>query len=402
MAKVTDEFLAKRIPSIDRFRGFIVFCMIFFICAAEFPSLGILSRLANNSSTGRVMLFNGMSLADLVDPIFIFLISLSYRGSFKRRYARDGKKAYMHFVTRYMCFMGLGSIMVSVENVFIDKASDPFIVQTILMYGVIAFVALTVVVSLLCKIPRFPKKILPPIKRTLVVLIFILGAIGLVLGINDSISLLFHIENAEIYKHWSILHEIGCTGLLLLPFMKWSTNVRIYAWMAIFYVYTFIQTIPTVIESFDYVVLGGAAGTIGWLLVMLGGVIMMEMFEKGTLHYLVSVLFVLALTLITSTYLPMNTSAVTVNYVLFALLFASLLFYLINFLNNWDPKIKFFTWWGINPLPLFITGLALRGIQKAVDIPDKLWIAILVTFGSAAFLSTIAYILYKKKIILKF
>lgn len=394
---------SSRIVSIDRFRGFIVFCMMFFIAAADFPCMGIFARIANNSTTGRIMLFKGMSLADLADPIFLFLISLSYRGSFVRRSEKSGKRAYIHFLMRYLCFMGVGSIIVSAEYLLVKNGKDPYLTQTLLMFLVaLLFVAYVV----LKPMKRVSDKIKNGVKTAMIAALVLLGLIGIGLGVRDDILMFLQHSDDNLFKHWSILHEIGMTGLLVLPFIRLSLKGRIITWFAVGIFYTGWQMLPGVIEMFDYVVLGGVIGTLGWFLLMFGGTILMELYgrEKHHQSYYVALLILGILAAVTCVFLPMNTSAVTVNYVLFSLFVAAVLFALINLLNAWDPKVKYLVWWGRNPMPLFLIGLVLRVIQKmwhpAADTP--LAIALLFTLGSMTVLSAIAWYLYKKDIILRF
>lgn len=390
----------KRLISIDRFRGFIVFCMCFFICAAEFPSLGILSRFANNSATTRIMLFNGMSLADLINPIFIFLISLSYQLSFNKRYKKDKNKAYYHFIFRYLIFMGLGSLMVSGEYFFSHNGKDPFIIMTILMF--ISFIL--IITNFAIKgIKNIPEKIKIIVSKSMYFILITLGLLGILLGIRDDIYLFFNIPT-KLYKHWSILHEIGFTGLLGLIFIKMPLNKKIISWILLTIIYSSILLIPGAITKFDVIVLGGLLGTLGWLIVMLGGIIMINIYkEKERKCYLGTLLIILGISIILFAIMPTNTSAVTSNYTTFALFVAALIFLLLNLFNNVNIKYDYFAWWGKNPLPLFGIFLIIRLIEKIWNpLPDtNFLLAALYTFGSIGFLSFIAYYLNNKNIIIK-
>ena len=53
----------------------------------------------------------GFTVIDLVAPMFIFAIGLSYGRSFQRRLARDGAgKTYQHFVVRFAALRGMGAL----------------------------------------------------------------------------------------------------------------------------------------------------------------------------------------------------------------------------------------------------------------------------------------------------
>ena len=401
MAEQTAQRELKRDISIDRFRGFIVFCMVFFIGAAEFPCLGFLARVANNSKTGRIMLFESLSLADLVNPIFLFLISLSYQHSFDRRYETLGKKAYLHFLVRYLCFMGAGSIMVSGEDVLIYGLRDPFLIQTILMFAVLALFACLLILRLIRSVPE---KLRGAVRTAMTAALVFMGVFDLLLGLRDDFFVFTGADGATLFKHWSILHEIGLTGLLALLLVRCSLRGKIAVWLGVGVAYTAVQTLPGAIEKFDVVVLGGAAGTVGWLLVMLGGMILMALYEKGMRYYFpaLGVLGVLAAASVR--WLPIVSGAVTVNRLLVALFAAGVIFWFVNLWNRWDPPVKFLVWWGRNPLLLFLIGLLFRGALKLWDpAPDTpLPVAAAFIFGGAALFTGLAYLLYRKNIIVKF
>ena len=71
---IKSDAASKRIKSIDRFRGFCVFCMLIFQFLKNFPSLGILSRLADHSLENGIIILPCMTLADIIAPAFIFAI----------------------------------------------------------------------------------------------------------------------------------------------------------------------------------------------------------------------------------------------------------------------------------------------------------------------------------------
>jgi predicted acyltransferase len=79
----------KRIASIDQFRGFAILLMV-------------LADYFNNISTVPAWLKHapdiGYTLIDLVAPLFVFAIGLTYGMSFRRRFDRYGAwRTYNHF-----------------------------------------------------------------------------------------------------------------------------------------------------------------------------------------------------------------------------------------------------------------------------------------------------------------
>ena len=93
----------KRLEAIDQFRGFAIFMMI-------------LANYMNNVQVIPAWLKHaddiGYTIIDLIAPMFVFAIGLTYGGSFRRRLARNGAwNTYQHFLTRYLALLGLGYII---------------------------------------------------------------------------------------------------------------------------------------------------------------------------------------------------------------------------------------------------------------------------------------------------
>ena len=93
----------KRLVAIDQFRGFAILLMI-------------LANYMNNVSIIPAWLKHsddiGYTVIDLIAPMFVFAMGLTYGLSFHRRYERDGAwNTYQHFITRYLALLGLGYII---------------------------------------------------------------------------------------------------------------------------------------------------------------------------------------------------------------------------------------------------------------------------------------------------
>lgn len=93
----------NRIEAIDQFRGFSILLMI-------------LANYMNNVNLIPAWLKHaddvGYPVIDLVAPLFIFAIGLTYGFSFRKRITRDGAwKTYQHFLTRYLALLGIGYLI---------------------------------------------------------------------------------------------------------------------------------------------------------------------------------------------------------------------------------------------------------------------------------------------------
>ena len=92
-----------RISAIDQFRGFAILLMI-------------LADYLNNIQVIPAWLKHapdiGYTVIDLVAPLFVFAIGLTYGMSFRRRLERSGDwKTYNHFISRNLALIGLGFLI---------------------------------------------------------------------------------------------------------------------------------------------------------------------------------------------------------------------------------------------------------------------------------------------------
>ncbi len=127
---------AKRILSIDQFRGFAIFTMVL----ANFMG-GVLLIPAWLKHAPDI----GLTVIDLIAPFFIFAIGLTFRAAFERRLEREGAfRAYTYFLTRYLAIIGLGAIISAGETAFGENASgiDWGVLQAIGMAGLVTLLVI--------------------------------------------------------------------------------------------------------------------------------------------------------------------------------------------------------------------------------------------------------------------
>jgi len=93
----------NRIESIDQFRGFAILLMI-------------LANYMNNVQVIPDWLKHaddiGYTVVDLVAPLFVFAIGLTYGISFQRRLSKHGAwKTYSHYISRNLALLGMGYLI---------------------------------------------------------------------------------------------------------------------------------------------------------------------------------------------------------------------------------------------------------------------------------------------------
>lgn len=94
---------AGRLPAIDQFRGFAILLMV----PADF-----LARVVTVPPWLKHATDIGYTVIDLIAPLFIFAIGLTFRLSFHRRLSRDGAwRTYEHFIARNLALLGLGYLL---------------------------------------------------------------------------------------------------------------------------------------------------------------------------------------------------------------------------------------------------------------------------------------------------
>ena len=101
----------QRINAIDQFRGFAILLMVLANYFSEVNTLPAWLKHAPDI---------GYTFSDLVAPLFVFAIGLTYGLSFRHRYTRDGAwRAYNHFISRNLALIGLG-LLITIGGVFVS------------------------------------------------------------------------------------------------------------------------------------------------------------------------------------------------------------------------------------------------------------------------------------------
>lgn len=122
----------NRILSIDLFRGIAIILMVAVNFLAAVNSIPVWLKHAPDI---------GYTIADVVAPLFIFAIGLTYKTSFEKRIQKyEAFKTYMHFIKRYLVLVGIGAILTAGEAVFMDTPSNWGVLQAIGIAGLITLI----------------------------------------------------------------------------------------------------------------------------------------------------------------------------------------------------------------------------------------------------------------------
>ena len=420
-----------RIPSIDRFRGAVIFSMIIFQFAEHFKNLGALSTLAHHApKEDAFYILPNFSIADIIAPMFILAIGLTYIPSLRRRIERDGKKkACIHFVGRYLTLIGIGMTMDGVNDLLdgknkpvetVCKAISIVVVACILLYGILRLFK--------------AKKAAHYAGVVLGYTVVAYGVFGVVLAAVNSVMLISG-KTGDSYNHWVVLHHIGFAGLVALPFAmldgKHATLVRFVGGSAIlalftaFYEASFSWTeFPNNRELVDKVADGGFIGGFAWGAMLILYLAFSDLYYKGRKQFVYGLvcLFAVAASITAgvfaalpentktwagaiSTFLPINKGSVSPSYVIIATFISLFAFFIFDLFNGFMPKFDPLRWWGKNPILMYciefavIGGLnaALGDFFKNASAPVASVIIAVVIVA----LTYLTYILDKKNIIVK-
>ena len=264
---------SKRIKSIDRFRGFCVFCMLIFQFLKNFPSLGILSRLADHSLENGIVILPGMTLADIIAPAFIFAIGLTFTLSFNKWQKLYGTKmAIIHYLERALAIIGLGTFL-DLCNKVLDSFSGYTLNAfdwTVFAFAIVALIGL--VLRLLALIPACKKKLSFPAEQIFYIALSCMGIMNIIITTIDFINIYGNYD-AFRYNYWVTLQGIGFAILVAFPFVKSKPWVKFVGVLAITIAYTVFHNYGDNRAWLDVIVHGGVVGGFGW-----GAMLIFDMF----------------------------------------------------------------------------------------------------------------------------
>lgn len=423
----------KRVASIDRFRGIVIFCMIIFQFAEHFPALGIVSNFSHHApGEDAIYILPNLSIADLIAPMFILAIGLTYIPSLNKRIERYGKKeAVSHFVQRYLTLIGIGVTMDGVNDILDGKFDQPLCLMFIVLTAV---VLLCSIVGLVLKIAKVASR--AKYYRFLSLLVSFAGVVGLVVAIINAVMLVTG-KTSDSLGHWLVLHHIGLAGLVALPFAllkgKKGNYIRLACGSGLLILFAlFHETdLPgdlfnSNLELVDAVADGGFIGGFAWGAMLILYLFFAEEFRNRKNKYLPPVsFFVYAVVVIgviigvyttlpegltgmagaLSDFLPINKGSESPSFVIICGFISLLAYYIFELFNFYKAKFDPLAWWGKNPILMyciefaFVGGInvALEGFFETASYP----VSALIVTAMTALLTFVAYILNKKNIIIK-
>lgn len=419
---------STRIPSIDRFRGTVIFCMVIFQFISYFPNLGTIANISSHApNENAIYILPNYAIADMIAPMFILAIGLTYVQSFRRRAEKDGtKKAAIHFVTRNLTLIGIGITMNGINNILNGEFAPLNIVIIALTVGVLVSGILTLVLTKVKK----AKKIFSAILQ---VLLLIMGCAGIIITTVNFIMLCLG-KTTDSYGYWLVLHHIGLAGLVALPFVtinsKWGGAIRFIAGVIILLIFSLFHEgnlandlFANNMQLIDVVPDGGLMGGIAYGAMLLIYTSFADIYYADKKKFIASVAvfavpvaFILAGIFRTlpetetfanalSTFLPVNKGSISPSYILISMVLSFIAFLVYDAFNFYKGKFDPFTWWGKNPILLYCIEFLFIGALTAF-LGDffhnaSTGLSAVIVIAITVLLSGLAYLLNRKNVILK-
>ena len=438
--------------SIDRFRGLLIFSMIFFQLLEYFKKLGIFATISSHApdsfikSSEQIMqgfkgifILPNLTIADLIAPAFIFTIGLTMVGSYTRKCKKYGKReALIMMLKRYLVFIGIGTMMSSI-NVLIDgdMSNGFFDLVDVIIFGLTVAVVLLGIIWVIFK----KKKVAKTLAKLIQGIVILLGMAGIAITFVNTLMVVLGISEIN-FGYWLVLQHIGLSGIIALLIMSLSkentTSYRLIMGLLIIAIFTLFHetTLPSLhnynsvlnnMNVIDNTADGGFIGAIAYSGLLLIFTAIADVYHKDKKKFraislllaipaVVIVLYAIStfkpwdgsnnlLTAGLSKHLSINKGSISPSYLVVSLFACSFAFMIVDLFSSLKIKFDFLAAWGRNPIIMYILEFAFVGGLTAalegqmetapiyVAIPEALIIISILTF--------VAYSLYKKDKIIK-
>ena len=400
-----ENVATKRIKSIDRFRGFCVFCMLIFQFLKNFPSLGILSRLAEHSLDKGIVILPGMTLADIIAPAFIFAIGLTFTLSFTKWQKLYGTKhAIIHYAERALSIIGLGTFLDMCNKVIdsMDGYKLNAFDYTVLAFSIIAIVGL--ILRLLALIPSWKKKLSIPAEHIFYLALSCLGIMNIIITTIDFFAIANDF-NAFRYNYWVTLQGIGFAILVAFPFVKSKWWVKLIGAMTIFVAFTVFHQIGNNKAWLDVIVHGGTIGGFGWGAMLIFDMMIADFYfmKRKDIAFTLSAVFCALGVFLTQWLGVINLGSCSPTFILVGVGLSGVIFFLFDIVDKYITwKFEFLVWWGKNPIIMFLVEFFVIGVYTSFMPESALagasWaLAVIQGIIAVVLLTAIAYLLARKK-----
>lgn len=330
----------KRIPSIDRFRGFALALMIIFGASQSLAVSPVLLGLSTHDLTKATLVMPSLAFYDLIAPLFVFAfgLSLSAPSSPLRKVSLK-----THF-RKVFSLLGLGAAFTLPDG---KPLSFVF-----LSFSIIAIVLVCLWIIGL-KTKKINRKKVSSVLRNFILFV---GIFAFVTAIVE--NGLFLAGKSVSHTHWSVLGSIGFALLLVFPIKKLNVYAKL-TFCAVFTALYFACNFFIPQENFVFFTHGGLLGSFGWALLGAYALAAADLRKISPVSALSFGAILCTLGFILNEYFLPSKSAVNLTYVLLTSSLGLLVFAFFDCFNGIKTRYSPLSVAGKNSLLLYMTHLVI-------------------------------------------
>lgn len=204
---------------------------------------------------------------------------------------------------------------------------------------------------------------------------------------------------------WGVLQALGMAGLVCLPVIRVHPLPRAGVALAILGGYQVGMRAGWQTSVFQ-TVQGGFFGGIGWGALLILSTALADLRRQGTLPFLGGIAAAGLLAGLSMLVIPVSKNRVSVSYLLLTLTIGATMFLLVDVISRWSTRPGPLSWWGENPLLLYIVHLLVLGIYTIPPVPGwyvdaPAWLAIVQLVVMLAIMQETARLLHQRQVIIK-
>ena len=202
---------------------------------------------------------------------------------------------------------------------------------------------------------------------------------------------------------WGVLQAIGLAGLICLLFIRLPTAARFAIGLVMLVGYQFVLdrwALSTVLHSAQ----GGFIGGISWGALLVLSTAVADVWRRGRGAYAICCAALAVAAVISALIVPVSKNRVSLSFVLITLAISAVAFLLFDLASRIVVnRAGFFSWWGENPLVLYLIHLLLLGLVTLPGPPwwyaqAPVWLAALQLAAILAVTSAIAWLLHRRRL----
>jgi predicted acyltransferase len=211
----------------------------------------------------------------------------------------------------------------------------------------------------------------------------------------------------DVTVNWGVLQAIGMAGLVTLAVIRLGTWWRLAIGLTVLSAYQFLLDrywLEAVLASPH----GGLPGSLSWAGLLILATVLADLYhdqDKNVARLVTASTVCIIAALILSKWFPISKNRVSESYVLLSLGLSGWFFWAFYWLiHGLKMKLAVFTWWGRNPIILYVLHLLLQGLFTLPFGPDwnlaaPPWLVSIQVISLLFILTLVARYLDRKKII---